>query len=127
LHDRKELLAGVRRRAGRDGEVAAELALEDAVEPLELLLLAEADAVLAGLRPAVAVHARQHALPAVESTLGVALRAFEEELHPLAAAELANGIGGSRHRVVVRNEFGSRRFAEAFPRFCEASRTEDRV
>ena len=54
---RQQLLAGVLRRARGQLEVAAELALEDAVEALELLLLAEADAVLARLAAAVAVHA----------------------------------------------------------------------
>ena len=46
LQDREQLLAGVADGPGGELEVAAELALQHAVEPLELLLLAEADAVL---------------------------------------------------------------------------------
>ena len=45
FEDREQLLAGVADGAGGERVVAAELAFEHAVEPLELLLLAEADAV----------------------------------------------------------------------------------
>src|SRR5262245_32222311 len=59
LQDAKKHLARVARHAGRIRDVATELALEDAIVELELLLLVEADAVVPQPPSAVAVHSRR--------------------------------------------------------------------
>ncbi len=93
LHDGQQLLAGVLRRARGQLEIAAELSFQEAVEALQLLLLAEANAVLARLAAAVAVHTGGHVAP-VDGALGAfAARPLQEELHALAPAQLANGVG----------------------------------
>ena len=90
LQDRQQRVAGVARSAAGQLEVPAELPLEDAVVALDLLLLAEADAVLGRLAAAELVHARR-ALAALDGALGrVAARPLEEQLHALAAAEPAD-------------------------------------
>ena len=72
LHDAQQRFAGVFRRARGQREVAAELALEDAVEALELLLFAEADAVFARLA-AADVHAGSGVAP-LDGALGLSQR-----------------------------------------------------
>src|SRR5262249_3701239 len=94
--------ARVLRRLRGQREVPAELGLQHAVEPLQLLLLAEADAVLAQLALAAPVHAgRLVAVVPVDRALGgVASRAFQVQLHALAPAALANGVGVAGHLQV---------------------------
>ena len=78
-------------------EVVAELALEDAVGPADLLLLAQLEAVLADLAAADAVLAGRRR-PALEGALlGIAARALEEELGALPPAEAADGFGVTGH------------------------------
>src|SRR5439155_26697655 len=70
----------------------------DAVKPLEPLLFTQADAVFAQFRSAVAVHARQQALPPLDRALrGVAAGPLEVQLHALAATELADRVECSSH------------------------------
>src|SRR5208283_1369402 len=67
--------------------VLAELTLEDPVVALDFLLLAEADGILAGLAPAILMHAG-HPFATVHGALrGVAPRSLEEQFGSLAAAE----------------------------------------
>ena len=101
FEERHQHFAGVLRRARGEREVAAELALEEAVEPLELLLLAEADAVLAQLRLAVAVHTRRDIAPLDRALWAFAARAFEEQLHAFTPAQLADRIDSSGHCVLA--------------------------
>jgi hypothetical protein len=79
------------------GVEVAELALEDAVDPSRLLLLAQLEQVLAVADAAAAVLTGRVGLALDRAAHGVALRALEEELHPLATAELADGTGVARH------------------------------
>src|SRR5262249_61661233 len=89
LHDAQQHLAGVLRRARGELEVAAELPLEDAVEALQLLLLAQPDAVFARLAAAEGVHARRLVAP-LDGALGaLTTAALEVELDALPAAEFA--------------------------------------
>ena len=98
LQDAQQLLAGVLRRARGQREVAAELALEHAVEALELLLLAEADAVLAAACRGGSRACRAAVLRRSMAHLGLSQRAaLEVQLHALAAAQLANGIDVACH------------------------------
>src|SRR5207237_8424207 len=91
LHDAQQHLAGVLGRARRQLEIAAELALEDAVEAFELLLLAEALAVLARLAAAVAVHAGRGL--ALDGALGaLAAGALQIQLDAFPAAQLADRV-----------------------------------
>src|SRR5262249_53615599 len=97
LHDDKQHLAGVLRGARGQLEVAAELTLEDAIEPLQFLLLAQAQPVLAGLAAAVTVHAGRH-VASLDGTLGtIAAGALQIELDALAATEFANRIEMTSH------------------------------
>src|SRR5262245_18666707 len=94
----QKLLAGVLRRARGKLEVAAELALQEAVETLELLLLAQALAVLR-LLAAADVHARR-LIAAFDGALGAfTARAFQIQLDALTSAQLANRVGVTSHRV----------------------------
>src|SRR6516164_6673172 len=98
LHDGQELLAGVFRGAGGQLEIAPELPLEDAVEAFQLLLLAEPDPILAGLTPAMTVHAGRN-VPPLDGALGaIAARALQIQLHAFTPAQLANGIEMASHR-----------------------------
>ena len=77
--------------------VLAELALEDSVVALDLLLLAEADGILAGLAPAVLMHAG-HPFAAVDGAFRrVAPRSFQEQFGSFAAAEPANRSSITSH------------------------------
>src|SRR5581483_4704001 len=96
LHDAEQHLAGVLGRARSEGEVAAELLLQHAVESLQLLLLAEADAVFAELAAAV-VHAGR-GVAALDGALGaLAATTLEVELDAFAAAELADRVDVTCH------------------------------
>ena len=78
-------------------EVVAELALEDAVDAADLLLLAKLEAVLADLAAADAVLAGRRRPPLEGALLGVAAGALQEELGALPAAEAADGFGVTGH------------------------------
>ena len=78
-------------------EVVAELALEDAVDAADLLLLAQLQAVLADLAAADAVLAGRRRAALEGALLGIAARALEEELRALPAAETADGSGVTGH------------------------------
>ena len=78
--------------------VAAELTLGDAVDALDLLLLAQLLAVVRQLAAArLAVLARGVGAALEAALVGVATIALEEELHVLAAAETANRSGITSH------------------------------
>ena len=85
----------------------AELLLEHAVDAARLLLLAELEQVLAVADATTAVLAGRVRLALHRAAHGVALRALEEQLHPLATAELADGTRVTRHRQTLRR-FGGR-------------------
>src|SRR5262249_11944251 len=80
-------VAGVARAAAGDLEILAELSLEDPVITLDLLLLTEADRILARLAPAILVHPR-HAFAAVDGALGgIAPRPLQEQLQAFGTAK----------------------------------------
>ena len=100
LQDLQQVLAGHPALAGGFLVIAAELPLQDAVDPAGLLLLPDLQQVLALLRPVAAVLTRRVG-PDLDRALGrIALRALEEELHLLAAAQLAVRARVSRHLLV---------------------------
>ena len=79
-------------------EVAAELVLEHAVGALDLLLLAQLDAVADHLRLArAAVLAGRHVALLDRALLRVAALALQEELHALAPAQPADWTDIPRH------------------------------
>src|SRR4051794_8986760 len=81
---------------GRETEIAAELPLQHAVVVLDLLLLAQVGAIV-GRLAALGVHARRR-VATIDRALGcVAAGRLEEELHPLAATEAANGSSDAGH------------------------------
>src|SRR5581483_2088572 len=82
---------------GRFLVVGAELLLEQAVVPARLLLLAQLQQVLGLLDPAAAVLSRRIRAALDRALLGQAALALEEELHALAAAELAGGTAIPGH------------------------------
>src|SRR5579859_7460759 len=82
-------LAGAAVLAGRLLVVAVELALEDAVDPLSLLLLPDLLEEVAFLGPVPAVLTRRVGPDLDRALRRVALRALQEELGLLPAAELA--------------------------------------
>src|SRR4051812_14236946 len=97
LEQRHQGVAGIAGPAGGQLEILAELALEDPVVPLDLLLLAEPDRIFARLAPAELVHAR-HALAAVDRALrGVAARPLQEQLQAFPAAEPADRSDMASH------------------------------
>src|SRR5918996_6520417 len=102
LEHAQQLLAGDPRPLGRLLVVVAELLLEDAVIAARLLLLAELEQVLRLLDPAAPVLARRIAAPLDGALLRQAALALEEELHALAAAELALRPETSRHYTRLR-------------------------
>src|SRR5262249_26577018 len=77
--------------------VVAELALEHAVDPSNLLLFAKADRVLAELYAPLAVLARRVRPARVRALFRVAALPFEKELHSLTAAELAHRTNVTCH------------------------------
>src|SRR5215469_12452492 len=89
LQDLEQVVAGLAAPAGGFLVVAVELPLENPVDALGLLLLAGLEQVLVLLGPVAPVLTRR-VRPDLDRALGrVALGALEEELHLLAAAELA--------------------------------------
>ena len=102
LEHPQQVLAGDALLAARDRVDVAELLLEHAVDAAGLLLLAQLEQVLALADAAPAVLARRVRLALDRALHGVALGALEEQLHPLAAAEPADGSGVPRHRQTLR-------------------------
>ena len=103
FHDAQEHLAGVLWRPRGQLEIPAELPLEDAVKAFELLLLAQAGAVLARLAAPVAVHSRRLIAP-LDGTLGaVAAAALQVQLHAFTAAQFADRIEMTSHglRLII--------------------------
>jgi hypothetical protein len=101
----QERLAGILFRASRQGEIAAELALEDAVEPFELLLFAQTVTVLR-LLAATGMHSGGLITPFDGAFGAFAARALQVELNAFAAAESANWINVTSHgsRLFLLNE-----------------------
>src|SRR5690606_30543353 len=90
-------------------EIAPELPLEDAVDPLDLLLLAKLHAVLGHLVPPLAVLARRVVAPLDGALVRETALPLEEELHPLAPAHAADRTGIARHlRLSFASADGSR-------------------
>src|SRR5262249_26350910 len=91
-----ELLEQVRARdalpAVRPREGQPELALEEAVDPLDLLLLAQLDAVAEKLAPPPAVLAGRIVAALDRALVLEAAVPFQEQLHAFAPAEPANRI-----------------------------------
>src|SRR5690242_19419644 len=104
----EELDQGVTRDArGLEGlvVVAAELALGDAVDALDLLLLAELLAVVRPLAAAVlAVLTRRIATTLVAALVRVATLSLEEELHVFAPAEPTNCTRIASHLLLCPSE-----------------------
>src|ERR1700730_15582567 len=97
LQDLEQVLAGLAAPAGGLLVVAMELALEDPVDPACLLLLPDLEQVLALLGTIPAVLTRW-VRPDLDGALGrIALGPLQEELHLLAAAELAVRARVSSH------------------------------
>jgi len=83
--------------------VAAELALRDAVDALDLLLLAQLLAVVRALAAAVlAVLTRRIRAPLVTALVRVATLSLEEELHVFTPAEPTNCTCIAGHLRVLR-------------------------
>ena len=97
LEDPQEVLAGHAGAGFGLLEIVVELALEDAIDAADLLLLAELEAIVADLAASDAVLARRRRTPLEGALLGVAARALQEELRALAAAESADRTGVSSH------------------------------
>src|SRR6266550_3879794 len=72
------------------------LALEHAVHPASLLLLAKLEREVAHLAAPLLVHTRRRRA-LLERALGEALLALEEELHALASADPADRTGVASH------------------------------
>jgi hypothetical protein len=86
--------------AGGFLEVVAELAFLGKVDALGFLLFAQLQAVADDLGFAVLTMLAGSKIPLLDGTLiAEALGAFEEQLHALAAAETADGIGITRQVV----------------------------
>src|SRR5215210_3189338 len=98
LQHHQEVLAGDALAAVGLLEIVAELALEHAIDALDLLLLAELQAV--AQRPTAApraVLARREVAPLDRALLFEAAVTLEKQLHPLPAAEPADGSRISGH------------------------------
>src|SRR5262245_39154320 len=78
-------------------EIAAELALENAVDPLGFLLLPELHAVGRQLAPVEAMLSRRVVAPLDGALVGEAASTLEEELHPFPTAEPALRVAIARH------------------------------
>jgi hypothetical protein len=97
LEQGHQVLARVALQALGLPEVELELALLHAVDALELLLLAQAHAVLGHLGALLGVHAGRVVAARNGALLGEAALPLEEEFHPLAAAELALVFDATGH------------------------------
>jgi hypothetical protein len=92
--------AGNAASPGRFLEIIAELAFLGKVDALGFLLFAQLQAVADNLGLAVLAMLARSKIPLLDGTLiAEALGAFEEQLHALAAAETADGIGITRQVV----------------------------
>ena len=89
--------AGVAGSPGGVGKLAGELAVQQPVEALELLLFTQAGAVFRGLRTAGTVHAGSLVATLDGALGGLAARALEIQLHAFAAAQLANRCRDTAH------------------------------
>src|SRR5262245_33551867 len=99
LEQLQERDAGDAARPLRRLEITAELILQDAVDALDLLLLAQLQAVAGELRlPGLAVLAGRKVPLLDRALLCVAPLALEKELHGLAAAQATNWSNVSRHQ-----------------------------
>ena len=97
FQQREQRFAGVAGGAAGDREQTAELALEHTVIPLELLLLAQADAIRTRLALLPLVHSGR-VLAALERTFRrVAPSALQEQFHAFAATESANSVRVACH------------------------------
>jgi len=97
LEEAEHLLARAALPARRVLVVAVELALEDAVHATNLLLLAQANRVLAELDAALTVLAGRVRAARDRAFLGVAALTLEVELPAFTAAELAGGTNVTSH------------------------------
>ena len=97
LADGEQILAGLARTALGHIKVAPELALEQPVVPLGLLLLTHLLAVLGGLAPALTVLSGRIGAVLHSALLSVAPVALQKELLALPAALAADGVGISCH------------------------------
>src|SRR6266545_353423 len=103
-HDEK-VLAGDPLAPVRFREVGPELGLEHAVNPLHLLLLAQLQAVTEGTAAAArAVLARREVAALDRALLLETAISLEEQLHPFAAAEPANGSCISGHLISLLDD-----------------------
>ena len=100
-HD-QQVLAGDARLARGLGVHVAELLLEHAVDAAGLLLLTQLEQVLAVTDATAPVLTRRVRLALDRALHRVALGALEEQLHALAAAELADGFGVAGHQTLRR-------------------------
>src|ERR1019366_6833002 len=99
LEEAEHLLAGAALTARGAEVVLLELALDDAVDAPHLLLLAQADRVLAQLDARLPVLPRRIGPAGVRALLGVAALTLQEELRALAAAKLANRTMITSHEI----------------------------
>ena len=97
LEHAQELFAGLALHLRGAVEVDAELPLEQAVDALDLLLLAQLDAVFGELGAALAVLAGGRLAPLDCALVLEAALALEIQLDAFAAAELADGEGMTGH------------------------------
>src|SRR6185295_6478765 len=89
-------------------EVAAELILQHAVDALDLLLLAQLQAVARQLRlPRLAVLAGREVALLDRALLRVAALTLEEQLHRLAATQTANRTDITSHQSTFQHVFNS--------------------
>ena len=105
LEEREQVLARHAPHALGLLEREAELALEDAVEALDLLLLTELDAVPEDLGAALAVLAGRKVAALDGALVGEAAVPREEQLHSFAPAQPAN-----RFAITSHGKSGLRRF-----------------
>ena len=104
LEQLQQRLAGDAARPLGRLEVAAELILEHAVDALDLLLLAQLQAVAGELRlPRLAVLPRREVALLDRALLRVAALALQEELHRLAAAQPADRTDITSHSIPFMN------------------------
>src|ERR1022692_2215612 len=116
LQDLEQVLAGLAALARGLLVVAMELALKDSVDPACLLLLPDLKQVLALLGPVPAVLTRW-VRPDLDGALGrIALGPLQEELHLLAAAELAVRARVSSHLSLYSSDPAPLRRAAAIMR-----------
>src|SRR5690606_19569218 len=113
LQQGEQVVARLALLAVRLDVVLVELPLQHAVDAPRLLLLAKLQQVLGLLRPAATVLTRRVGTDLDRALGTLALAALEEQLHLLAAAELAVRTGVTSHcsespRSQTRRRFGGR-------------------